>query len=339
MELKPAVNDQAFLKAGFLGFAKSGKTYTASKVAIGLHKYTKSKKPVAFLDTETGSAYVLPLFNEEKIELVTAKSRAFVDLISICRQAEKNCSILLIDSISHFWTELVKAYQDKLNKKRLRVQDWGPIKSEWQAFTDFYINSKLHIIMCGRAGWEYDFREDEEGVTEITKTGIKMKAESDMSFEPSLLVEMEKVRDGSGKIGQGIIHRAWVVGDRFHDLTGKSFDNPGFEAFLPHVRKLNLGGEHIGVDTANSSQELFDGPESRMSIQKRREIALECIQNEILKRIPGRAVKDQQEKVKLLEDTFGTGSWTAISDLHPERLENGLKKIAEIKIESEAANA
>jgi hypothetical protein len=338
MELKPAVNDQAYLKMGFLGFAKSGKTYTASKIAIGLHKYIKATKPVAFLDTETGSAYVLPLFKEENVELVTAKSRAFVDLLSICRQAEKTCSILIIDSISHFWTELVKAYQDRMNKKRLRVQDWGPIKSEWQAFTDFYINSKLHILMCGRAGWEYDFREDEEGNTEITKTGIKMKAEGDMSFEPSLLIEMEKAREGSGKIGQGIIHRAWVVGDRFHDLTGKSFDNPGFDAFLSHIKKLNLGGEHLGVDTENSSQELFSGPEARMSIQKRREILLECIQNEITKRIPGRTTKEQQEKIKLLEDIFGTSSWTAISDIHPEKLEVSLKKMTETKKESEATN-
>jgi hypothetical protein len=192
--------------------------------------------------------------------------------------------------------------------------------------------------MCGRAGWEYDFREDEEGNTEITKTGIKMKAEGDMSFEPSLLIEMEKARDGSGKIGQGIIHRAWVVGDRFHDLTGKSFDNPGFEAFLSHIKKLNLGGEHLGVDTGNSSQELFSGPEARMSIQKRREILLECIQNEITKRIPGRTTKEQQDKIKLLEDTFGTSSWTAISDIHPEKLEAALKKMTATKKESEATN-
>ena len=339
MELKEAVNDQAYLKLGFLGFAKSGKTYTATKIALGLHKYIKSQKPVAFLDTETGSAYVLPLFQEAGVKLVTAKSRAFVDLLAIGRQAASKCDILIIDSITHFWVELVKAYQLRTGRKRLRVQDWGPIKDEWQAYTDFYINSKLHIIMCGRAGWEYDFREDEEGNTEIQKTGIKMKAEGDMSFEPSLLIEMEKVREKTGRVGQEIVHRAWVVGDRFHDLTGKSFDNPTFESFLSHVKKLNLGGEHLGVDTTSSSKDLFDSPEGRNSIHKRREIALESIQNEITKKIPGRAAKDQQLKIKILEDTFGTNSWTAISDFHPEKLETGLKKISESTIESEVANA
>lgn len=334
MKLQPATNEQAFLKAGFLGFAKAGKSHTASKIAIGLHKYIESKKPIAFLDTETGSSYVLPMFQKEKIELLTAKSRAFVDLISVGKEAEKNCDILIIDSISHFWTELVKAYQTKMQRKRLRVQDWGPIKEEWMAFTDFYINSKLHILMCGRAGFEYDFTEDEDGVTEIRKTGIKMKAESDMSFEPSLLIEMEKVRSKDGSVGQGITHRAWVIGDRFDSLTGRSFDNPGFDQFLPHIKQLNLGGTHVGIETGNTSTELFDSPEGRSNIIKRREIALECIKNEITKKFPGRTIEEGQGKIKILEDVFKTNSWTAISDLHPDKLESGLSQIKNMEIKN-----
>lgn len=330
--LKDATNDQAFLKAGFLGFAKSGKTYTASRIAIGLHKYIKSEKPIAFLDTETGSSYVLSLFEEEKIKLVTAKSRAFVDLMSVCKEAEKTCDILIIDSITHFWVELVHAFEKKLNRDRLRIWDWKPIKAEWQDFTDFYINSKLHILMCGRAGWEYGEVENDEGVSEQKRTGIKMKAESDMSFEPSLLIEMERVRTGSGKAGQEIIHRSWVVGDRFHDLTGKYFDNPKFENFISHIKKLNLGGEHVGVITDGSSQDLFEAPDGKINIKKRREIALENIQNEIIKRYPGRKAEDNQGKLKLLEDAFGTGSWTAISDMYPDKLEEGLKKIAAMEV-------
>ncbi len=81
--------------------------------------------------------------------------------------------------------------------------------------------------------------QNEEGIMEQAKTGIKMKAEGDMSYEPSLLIEMEKVRCQDGSVGQGMIHRAWVTGDRFDLLTGRSFDNPGFEQFLPHIKQLN----------------------------------------------------------------------------------------------------
>ncbi len=43
--LKPARNRMAFAKVGLYGTAGSGKTYTAAKIAIGLHQYTKSTKP------------------------------------------------------------------------------------------------------------------------------------------------------------------------------------------------------------------------------------------------------------------------------------------------------
>jgi hypothetical protein len=50
---KKAEITSSYLKAGIMGFAGSGKTYTAASVAIGLHKLTKSDNPMFFLDTET----------------------------------------------------------------------------------------------------------------------------------------------------------------------------------------------------------------------------------------------------------------------------------------------
>jgi hypothetical protein len=347
--LKPATDSPTHLKAGILGFAGSGKTFTASKIAIGLHRFIKSEKPIAFLDTETGASYVLPLFKAEKIPVVTARTRAYTDLLAVTREAEKTCDILIVDSITHFYNELIKGYQKKLNRDRLRIWDWAPIKAEWSEFADLYINSKLHILMLGRAGWEYEEKEDEDGVTQAGRSGTKMKVETDFGYEPSLSIETERVRRGTGKIGQDFVYRSWVLKDRFNLINGRCFDfdersaedatNPVFKSFLPHIKSLNIGGDAVTVDTAIKSDALFTAPDSRTNIHKRREIALESIQNEITKRISGRSAKDSQAKIKILEDIFGTNSWTAISDLHPERLEGGLKKIQETKIESEVANA
>jgi hypothetical protein len=61
---KKAEQNAAFLKMGLLGFAGSGKTWTASLVAMGLVQLARKKglayadKPVVFLDTENGSDYV-----------------------------------------------------------------------------------------------------------------------------------------------------------------------------------------------------------------------------------------------------------------------------------------
>src|SRR3990167_1196992 len=99
-------NESAYLKAGILGFEASGKSYTASKIAIGLHQYIKGKKPVYFLATEPGVDFLKPHFDNAKIELQVCKSLAFVDLLQGVQEAEKNGEILIIDSITHYWKEL-----------------------------------------------------------------------------------------------------------------------------------------------------------------------------------------------------------------------------------------
>ena len=85
-----AENSSSFLKMGMMGFAGSGKTYTATSVAIGLHKLAKAKKPIFFLDTETGSDWVKPRIEAAGVELFTAKTRAFRDLLEAVPEAEEN---------------------------------------------------------------------------------------------------------------------------------------------------------------------------------------------------------------------------------------------------------
>lgn len=323
----PATNLQAYLKCGILGFSGSGKTFTGTKIAIGLYEFMKAKKPVYFIDTETGSDFVKPLFDEKKIPLQVAKTRAFSDLLEGVREAEKNASILIIDSITHFWNELMESFVKKKEIKRILFHHWLPLKQEWRVFTDLFINSTLHILMIGRAGWEYSYEEDDEGTKELTKTGTKMKAEGEMGYEPSLLVEMEHLKAEIGKIGAGLIHRAWIVKDRTNTIQGKFFDNPDFPVFLPHINCLNIGGKHSGVDITRNSTALFDGPNSGSNIHKRREIAKESIENELVKQWPGQDKESKLAKIRVLEEVFGTNSWTAVSDIHPDKLEEGLLMI------------
>jgi len=330
--LQKAKNETAFLKAGIQGLAGTGKTYSASKIAIGLGKYIESNKPIAFLDTETGSDFVLPTFQQAGFDLLTCKSRAFVDLIETMHEAEKSCDILIIDSITHFWNELVSTYQRKNNRSRLTLKDWMPIKQEWRQYTDLYLISKLHIIMCGRAGWDWDFQEDEDGAKELVKTGTKMKVESETGFEPSLLIEMERVRKDKDKVGSGWIHRAWILKDRSDKINGLFFDNVTFEHVLPHIESLNLKGNHKVLDLTRTSDGLFHSEKSLSDMYKKRDIALEEIKDEIILRYPGRSAEDQSKKITLLKQIFGTSSWTSISNMSLEQVQSGLEGIKKIAI-------
>lgn len=205
---KKAENEAAFGKFGFYGDAGSGKTFTASKVAIGLVEFIKSKKPVFFLDSETGSDYVLPMFKKAGVDLQVAKSRAFQDLLEAIDLVEEEGSVLIVDSISHYWDELMESYKKKKNITRLFVQHWMELKPTWREFSTKFVASKLHIILCGRSGDVWSDVADDEGVKTLTKIGTKMRVEKETSYEPSLLVEMERftslivpVQDGLTGLG------------------------------------------------------------------------------------------------------------------------------------------
>ena len=337
---KTAQNEMAYLKMGFLGFPGTGKTCTSVLVAIGLHRHIKSTKPVAFLDTETGSDWAIPRFQAEGIKLVVAKSRAFIDLLQAVHDAQAACDILIVDSISHFWTELMEAYKKKKGiTGRIAFHHWGPIKEEWRRFTDAFFNSPLHIILCGRAGWEYDYDEDDEGKKELLKTGTKMRVESEFGFEPSLVVEMERVR-ASADIGAPVIHRAHVLKDRRMDeetLDGKSFDNPTFAEFLPHIKALNLGGAHVGVDTSRTSDDMFDTPDtSRGEMRKRREVALDEIESTLAHIWRGTGKVEMGMKGAVVDALFDTVSWKKVQEevLLPD-LEHAVRVVRLLKEQAE----
>jgi len=331
--LKPATNQTAFLKAGIMGFAGSGKTFTAKELAIGLSKLVNDGKPVAFFDTETGSDFLIPAFKEAGIQLLVAKSRSFADLKTFMGEAESVASVGIIDSVTHVWTDLVDSYRAKLRRKNgLLFQDWGPIKAEWGEFTKLYINSRCHVVLCGRAGYEYDMEQDESGKKELIKTGTKMKAEGEMSYEPSLLLEMERVNPAE-KLERGqrstFIHRCYVLKDRTDRMNGKAVDNPKFEDFAPVISFLNIGGEHVGVAASErSSQDLFDSPDGLYERKKQVEIALELIQDSMVEgEIGGTSAKAKEEQIRHLKLAFGTSSWRAIQDMRLEALEDGLRAL------------
>ena len=328
---KPAGNEVAYLKAGFFGDAGAGKTHTATLAAIGLIKLLRERgievgnRPAYMLDTETGSSWVKPLFDEAGIELRVAKTRAFADLVPAVREAEANGSILLIDSITHFWEELkaefVKAKSERLSARYrkdivadLEFQDWAMLKSTWAAFTDAYVNSSLHIAMCGRQGWEYENTVNDAGKRQIERSSVKMAAEKGLGYEPNLLVWMTRDFDLKTK---ETVRTATVIKDRSRLLDGREFTSPTFASFAPHVLAMNLGGNHNAVDLTRNSSAIIPqtdiGPQDMRSVL--RAICLDEIQALMVKHYPSTSAADKAAKADLLVKYFKTTSWVKVEKL------------------------
>lgn len=343
--LTPAMNQTAYLKLGIQGFEGSGKTHLACNIAMGLAKLTNNSK-VAFYDSEKGSDFWVRKFADEKVQLDVLRSRSFSDLLSVIREAEQgHYSVLIIDSITHVWRDLCDAYLAKKGKDRIALADWGILKPEWAKFTNIFVNSKIHIVMCGRAGDEYDAQETDEGKLETIKTGrTKMKAESETGFEPDVLIETYKVhladtlrtRTASErrkkKETKGIINRCCVLKDRSDLMNGKIIDQPKFDDFLPIVKFLNLGGEHSGPKSIQSTKDMFEAPNRLWAeMQKLQAIALEQIKEIlILAELDGTGAEAKKKRTEKLIEAFGTSSWTAISGMDLETLNAGIGKLASV---------
>lgn len=354
-------NAAGYLKAGLLGFAGSGKTLTSVLLAAAARDVLGQTGPIAFFDTESGAAYV-----KDHISALTGqrplikRARSFDDLVAFGKACvESNVSVAIVDSITHPWRELCDSYLQQRNEarraagrgpalKKLEFQDWNVIKPRWAQWTDFFINSPLSIIICGRAGWEYEMERDEEtGKKELNKVGIKMKAEGEFGFEPSLLVEMELEQTlRAGSIVPDIARHATVLKDRFTVLDGKAISFPSvaftpeglqkaYESvkrfFSPHLNLLVPGASNR-VDTSKQSEfQMDETGEAAMFREKReREILCEEIQAEIVATYPGQSAVEKQAKVEVLKEAFDTGSWTKVECMSVKQLRAGLARLKDI---------
>ena len=337
--LKKATNKIAYAKVGIYGSAGSGKTRTATEIAIGLHKQINSKKPIAIFDTEPAFSFMLPLFKKHEIEvLICDESRALTDLMTFMAEAESVSDIVIIDSITHVWRDAQDSFLSKINKSRtssgkrpllaLEFQHWKPIKAAWAEFTDRFLSSKMHAIVCGRAGqiYEYQDKDDGSGKKELISTGSRMATEKELGYEPSLLIEMIADRQNGKTVNVALIQK-----DRSDHINGHEIQMPKFSDFKPHFDSLNLGGVHFNSMESRNSENLYEGlDESGFDIElKRRTILCEEIIELMKKHFPSQSVEDRQNRSDLCERFFKTRSWTAIENMKSDHLKSCLQSLSE----------
>lgn len=330
--LKKAENKMAYAKVGLYGTAGAGKTFTAALIAIGLWKYAKCAKPVGMFDTEPAASYIIPLFERAGIPfLVYDESRALKDLMAFMTEAEAECSIVIVDSVTHVWRDTQESYLAKINEGlarknrkpiyKLEFHHWGPIKAAWAQFTDRFLSSKLHVIVCGRAGSIYEYQTNEEtGKKELITTGTRMATEKELGYEPSLLIELAPVRE-DGKI----VNRAFVQKDRSAQLNGDEIDFPDFDKLAAHFAALNLTGAHFESMEKRDSKDMFteDGADDWTREQRDRQIWSEEVSGLMAKAHPSQTVEDKKARADLMDAIFGTRSWTRIENLHSDKLKAG----------------
>lgn len=325
-------NTKPYFKAAFEGFAGSGKTYTAALIAVGLHKRIGSTLPVVIFDTEKAAKFLKPLFAEHGIEVLLRESRSLADLKETMKRMreEKISDILLIDSISHIWENALEAYKSKKNRSYLQFEDWGIIKPTWKKeFSDPFVNDPYHVIMCGRAGYEYENEKNAEtGKREIFKSGIKMKVEGETAYEPDMLILMERFEEVLER-DKTVWREATIIKDRSTILDGKTFKNPTFSEFAPAIEAMlaNPILKNPNAVMEGDAGLLFKTEEQKNEWKREKDKIREEIDGLLTRIAPGSTGKDKKLKLDLLDKVFGTTSETTIAEKSLQELRDGYTAI------------
>lgn len=322
-------NSKPYLKMALEGFAGSGKTYTMAVLAIELHRRLGSSKPIVAFDTEEAIQALKFLFDEAGITVLRKSSRSLADLMETMRRCRDGLTdILLIDSISHIWEDVLTSYLRRKNRQRLQFEDWGIIKPTWRReFSDPFVRDPYHCLMTGRAGYEYEDEKDEDGKRQIYKSGIKMRAEGETAYEPDILVLMSR-REQLLESAPTVWREAMVIKDRSTLIDGKVFRNPSYADFQPAIDRL-LSNPAYALPKEADTGGLFGTEEERRDWIKRRDIALEKVEAALVEAYPGQDKEAKRAKVVALKECFGTTSWTEMKGMKPEKIEEGLTRLEE----------
>lgn len=325
-------------RIGLYGKAGSGKTRTATEIAIGLALDTGEGRPIAFIDTEgNGADHMAPIVKAAGLELLGVKTRDFRTAIAAMREAEEaGCSVILVDSATHLWENVRDTYLEDRHQEVLSIQDWGPIKKTWREFPEVFLTLQSHTIVCGRSGAVYEGGKDPKtGKWEFHQVDTKMRAEGELEHEPSLLLEMFLIprRAATGiESDQGYINRAVVLKDRTDSMNGAVIDFPSYSDFAPIIHKL-APGAHVALDQSKASRGALFG--SRDWTRYREKIRKEELVDRLkavfdLHDLGGNSADNRKERATLLERHFGTPSAKeAWNRLEVWELEEGTRKLEE----------
>jgi hypothetical protein len=214
MAFKKAEKRQQKLRLALFGPSGAGKTMTALRIATGLGG------PIALLDTEHGSAskYADRFdFDTTSLEDKTIEG-GYLPGFQMAR--EGRYPVLIVDSLSHGWDELLEDV-DRIAKAKYRGNTW----SAWSEGTpkqkkmiQAILSYPGHVICTMRSDTAWDQEKDDRGKVKPVKVGLKPRGGKGIEYEFDMLMEMN------------VEHYATVTKDRTSKYQDKIMEKPAQES-------------------------------------------------------------------------------------------------------------
>jgi hypothetical protein len=209
---KKATKAAANGRIAVFGPSGAGKTFTSLRVATGL----ADGKPIAFIDTERHSAVKYSdRFQFDVLELEDRSVAGYCEAIKLAEQG--GYSVLIIDSLTHAWQELLEEIE-RLAKAKYRGNTW----SAWSEGTplqrkliDAILGFPGHIIATMRSKTAWETNQDSNGRNRPVRVGLAPEQGKGVEYEFDLLLELSTD------------HIANVIKDRTGKWQDRLIDSPG----------------------------------------------------------------------------------------------------------------
>lgn len=214
IQFKKAVVSEAKLRIALYGPAGSGKTYTSLRIARGLAECINSQ--ILVIDSERGSASkYADRFEFYVYELNTKKAEEYIEVI---KEAQKHYKIIIVDSLSHAWLELLERV-DLLTQTKYKgnsLQAWSEVSLLYKTFVDTLLSVDAHVIATMRVKTDWSVEKDSNtGKIKPVKVGLAPEQRAGIEYEFDILGELNSE------------HTLFITKDRSGFLQDRIITKPG----------------------------------------------------------------------------------------------------------------
>ena len=195
---KKATKKQAKLRLALFGVSGSGKTYSALRFAKGLGG------SIAVIDTENHTACKYSdRFDFDVCECEKASINNIVNLLNEASEYD----VLIIDSLTHAWDELVEEV-NRIAKTKFGGNSWSAWSDgtpKQRAFIKALLNFKGHLIVTMRSETSWEVTENDKGKKVPVRIGTAPKQGKSIEYEFDMLMQLSQdhsalvLKDRTGK--------------------------------------------------------------------------------------------------------------------------------------------
>jgi hypothetical protein len=315
-------NTHPYLSVGVQGDAGKGKSHLGGELVAGLALLLRERglltpgAHVTIADTESRAHLRRAQLFAAGVGALAEPVRtladwcALVDAVAAGRGGA--APILLTDSVTHLWEDLVTAYLEARGIAELAPSDWVAVKAIWhREFSRRIREAPVHHVFTVRDGDRYVGVVGADGKADAVPLGRKARAEAELAFEPLVMLEaigfdvdlgahtVRVLKDATGVHREGaIVDAAW----------------PPFAA----CAEAQLVGVVEPREIVSRPTSTLFGSGAVLVSREARGLA------EGLRGVLSAAGLSHQQRARILQRVVGTTSWTAIERLEAETLRRAI---------------